>query len=121
MFLRQNKRLAFEVFDVRANIYPVNPKAFDLFVITGSKASVYDDEQWINDFVVYVKQLHGQNRKLFGICFGHQIIAKRRCKLGHNRRHCHDKERPRPFGNKFGFRGGIEIMNLDHKIQSQEG
>ena len=45
------------------------------FVITGSKFSVYDKEPWIQDLIDFVRELESHNAKLFGICFGHQLIA----------------------------------------------
>jgi len=54
---------------------PTDIDAYDAFVTTGSKASAYDDEPWIDALIVFVQQLHAQQKKLIGICFGHQIIA----------------------------------------------
>ena len=70
-----DSHLCFEVFDVRSGAYPKAPHEFGLFVITGSKASVYDDESWIRELVQYIKGLDSQSIPVFGICFGHQIMA----------------------------------------------
>jgi len=48
----------------------------DAWVITGSKYSVYENVDWINNLVDFVRLLIENNKPVLGICFGHQIIAK---------------------------------------------
>ena len=48
----------------------------DVWIVTGSKYSVYDNIPWINDLVDFVKRLIEHKKPILGICFGHQIIAK---------------------------------------------
>ena len=45
-------------------------------VITGSAACVHDDEEWIVQLFNSLKQLVSHNIPCFGICFGHQALAK---------------------------------------------
>ena len=71
----QSSQLHFKTFDVRKAQYPDSLDDFDLFVITGSKASAYDDEPWIKNFIVYIGELYEKSKKILGICFGHQIIG----------------------------------------------
>lgn len=54
--------------------YP-DPRACDAYVITGSAASVYDDLPWIPPLVDFVGRALAAERKIIGICFGHQLIA----------------------------------------------
>ncbi len=49
---------------------------FDGFVISGSKYSVYDTEDWIISLQDLIKQIDLSHKKLVGICFGHQLIAE---------------------------------------------
>lgn len=63
------------IFDVTNNQYPKDLSQFDIYFITGSIASVYDDEQWIHTLSEKVKDLFNSKRIVVGICFGHQIIA----------------------------------------------
>jgi GMP synthase-like glutamine amidotransferase len=61
-------------FDVRAGAWP-DPDRYGGFLITGSAAGVYDPLPWIADLVAFLRALPPE-RKLVGICFGHQIMAE---------------------------------------------
>jgi len=65
----------FSVFDCRAQQYPADINAYDFYITTGSKASVYDDEPWIHRLIEFIRELDANQSKLIGICFGHQAIA----------------------------------------------
>ena len=67
--------LVIEVFDVQKSKYPENINDWDMFITTGSKASVNDNEAWIIDLIEFIKLLDAAKKRLIGICFGHQIIA----------------------------------------------
>jgi GMP synthase-like glutamine amidotransferase len=70
-------------FDCRRGIYPGDLNAYDCYITTGSRASVYDQEPWIQDLVEFVRLLDRQRKKLIGICFGHQVIAVAKgCSVG---------------------------------------
>jgi GMP synthase-like glutamine amidotransferase len=47
----------------------------DAYLITGSRHSVYDDLPWIAELVDFLGQVLAKDRKILGICFGHQLIA----------------------------------------------
>lgn len=49
---------------------------FDGFIIPGSRFNATDDEPWIEPLCETIRAAHAQGKALFGICFGHQIIAK---------------------------------------------
>jgi glucosinolate gamma-glutamyl hydrolase len=49
---------------------------FDGFVIPGSRYNATDDEPWIEPLCETIRAAHAQGKTLFGICFGHQVIAK---------------------------------------------
>ncbi|MGV0036621.1 MAG: glutamine amidotransferase-related protein [Candidatus Azotimanducaceae bacterium WSBS_2022_MAG_OTU7] len=67
---------AFRNYDVEHGVYPATIDECDGYVITGSKKSVYDDEPWIETLKEYTRQLHAAQKKLVGLCFGHQLIAE---------------------------------------------
>ena len=67
--------IEFRIYDVEHGVYPEDLDECDGYVITGSKKSVYDDEPWIKDLIDYVRRLHENQKKLVGICFGHQMVA----------------------------------------------
>lgn len=48
----------------------------DAYLITGSRHGVNDNLPWIAPLEHLIRQLHASNKKLIGICFGHQLIAK---------------------------------------------
>lgn len=49
---------------------------FDGFVIPGSRYNATDDEPWIEPLCETIRAAHTSGKALFGICFGHQVIAK---------------------------------------------
>ncbi|MFT4823971.1 MAG: GMP synthase-like glutamine amidotransferase [Halioglobus sp.] len=63
-------------YDVQSGVFPADIDEVDAYLITGSKASVYDDSPWIPPLIEFVRQLHAQKKKVVGICFGHQLIAQ---------------------------------------------
>ena len=66
--------LEFTAIDAARSAYPA-ANSCDLYVITGSRKSVYDDEPWIADLATFVEKALDAGRKVIGICFGHQLIA----------------------------------------------
>lgn len=55
---------------------PEDPASCDLWVITGSKFAVYEDHPWIVPLEAFIRAVRDAQRKMIGICFGHQIIAQ---------------------------------------------
>jgi len=70
-----NEPVDFDIFDCQQGEFPADTDAYDFYISTGSKVSVYDDLDWIEPLVDFVKKLHAKQKKFIGICFGHQIIA----------------------------------------------
>ncbi|KIK96618.1 hypothetical protein PAXRUDRAFT_825764 [Paxillus rubicundulus Ve08.2h10] len=58
--------------------YPPDDEEYAGLLISGSAASAYEEVDWINKLVAYVKRIVKEKpkMKIFGICFGHQIIAR---------------------------------------------
>lgn len=68
--------LEWDSFDVEHFEYPPTLDGYDAFLITGSRASVYEDLPWIGRLEHFVRELHQQRRTIIGICFGHQLVAQ---------------------------------------------
>jgi GMP synthase (glutamine-hydrolysing) len=62
-------------FDVNdGNLPPTTD--FDGLVVTGSRASVYWDEDWIKPLVDYVGKAAADGVPILGVCYGHQVVAE---------------------------------------------
>ncbi len=55
---------------------PATPAENDLWIITGSRFGVYEDHTWIAPLEQFIRDCRDAGSKMFGICFGHQIIAQ---------------------------------------------
>lgn len=51
------------------------PEAFDGYLLSGSKHSCYEGLPWMQALIGFLGQLRELERPVFGICFGHQIMA----------------------------------------------
>ena len=49
--------------------------AFDGFVVTGSRASVYWEEGWIEALLDWTREAIERGLPCLGVCFGHQVVA----------------------------------------------
>ncbi|ARN74624.1 glutamine amidotransferase-related protein [Oceanicoccus sagamiensis] len=67
--------LEISTYEVQQGQYPADIDEVDAYLMTGSKSSVYDDKEWIHHLAEFVRSLDKANKKLVGICFGHQMIA----------------------------------------------
>ena len=48
---------------------------FDAIVVSGSRASVYWDREWIPPLVDYVADAYDRDIPILGVCYGHQVLA----------------------------------------------
>ncbi|KAM5342278.1 hypothetical protein ACJ41O_013244 [Fusarium nematophilum] len=100
-------------FDVVQGEYPKDPTVFDALLITGSASSSYDDVAWgkrLDDYVQQVYQQHPEV-KMFGSCYGHQMICQSLL---------------RPFGVKVekdpkGWEIGVHEVALDQDFRKTLG
>jgi GMP synthase-like glutamine amidotransferase len=53
-----------------------SPTAFDGFLCTGSRCSVYEDQPWIGKLKTFVKDVQQSAKPFVGVCFGHQVLAE---------------------------------------------
>ncbi len=68
-------RLQFRTYCALSQQYPQDIDACDAYLITGSKFSVYEQAAWIGRLQQFVRDCYVREKKLIGICFGHQLIA----------------------------------------------
>jgi GMP synthase (glutamine-hydrolysing) len=62
--------------DVRGDGPLPGPRDADAFVITGSSSSVTERAAWMLRAEGFVREIVAARTPLFGICFGHQMIAQ---------------------------------------------
>ena len=75
MFARVEPSITFDIYDCQQSNYPENIHEYEFFITTGSKFSVYENKTWIRKFIEFIQHLDRHQKKLIGICFGHQAIA----------------------------------------------
>ena len=78
MFEGTESPFSFDTYDCQKGLLPADINEYDFYITTGSKASVYEDADWIQQLTSFIQQLDKQKKKLIGICFGHQLIARAR-------------------------------------------
>ena len=67
--------LCIKTFRVHENHFPDSTGQCCCWLITGSRRSTYEDEPWMRKLEGFIRQLHHEERKLIGVCFGHQVIV----------------------------------------------
>lgn len=76
LFLQVAPAWEFEFFDVCNGHFPDSVADCDVYVCTGSKSSVYDDEPWIGQLKEFVREIYSSKAIFIGVCFGHQILGE---------------------------------------------
>lgn len=66
----------FVFYEVANGQFPASVDECEVYLCTGSKSSVYDDEPWIHALKAFVQQLYAQQKIFLGVCFGHQMLAE---------------------------------------------
>lgn len=56
--------------------FPESASVHDAWIITGSKHSVYDDIEWINNLKDFVRSIAKADKYCIGVCFGHQMLGE---------------------------------------------
>ena len=76
--LSSNIKIESSEFDVRTGSYPEDLNQFEAILITGSKHGSYDDLDWVRQLDAYILDVYMNHPhiKMFGSCFGHQIICQ---------------------------------------------
>jgi len=62
-------------FVVAQDEFPSDIYICDVWVITGSPASVYENKEWLKKLTKFIIDCDKNKIKILGFCFGHQMIA----------------------------------------------
>ncbi|MBM4226233.1 MAG: type 1 glutamine amidotransferase [Gammaproteobacteria bacterium] len=60
---------------VYAGELPASSEACDAWLVSGSRASAFEDRPWIAPLLEFVRATHATGVRQVGICFGHQVLA----------------------------------------------
>lgn len=55
---------------------PEDLSEFNGYLLTGSRAGVYEDHDWISPLITLLRRIRESRIPVFGVCFGHQIMAE---------------------------------------------
>jgi GMP synthase-like glutamine amidotransferase len=55
--------------------FPADVTACDAWLISGSRAAVYEDHPWIAQLADFARAVHAAGIPQVGVCFGHQLLA----------------------------------------------
>lgn len=66
----------FQVLQAWKGELPAQLSEDDVYLITGSQASAYDDTVWVKGLLEWIGTAFRQGARLTGVCFGHQAIAQ---------------------------------------------
>ena len=69
------KDFRFTTLAVVDDIFPEHLDDYDGYLISGSAYGVYDNAPFIPQLIDLIRQIHRAKKPLFGVCFGHQVIA----------------------------------------------
>lgn len=75
LFHRVGARWESTVFHTQLGQYPTAFEDFDAVLLTGSRADSFSDEPWVVELRRRVTLLLAEQKKMVGVCFGHQLIA----------------------------------------------
>nr|MCX3303503.1 hypothetical protein [Bacillus pacificus] len=76
LFFKLSVVVDFDIFDVTMQEYPQDYDIYDGFIITGSKATAFDNLVWIIKLKTEIVELHDNHTKIIGIRFRQQILAQ---------------------------------------------
>ena len=76
MFAELLPDVEFVNFDVINGHFPNTVDECQAYICTGSKYSVYQEIDWIENLKGFVAELYQHQKRFVGVCFGHQLLAE---------------------------------------------
>ncbi|MEZ4711494.1 MAG: hypothetical protein R3A44_30150 [Caldilineaceae bacterium] len=70
-----NAPFTYRAYNLLDGEFPTTPAECDAYLISGSPSGVYDADVWIAQLGDFIRAAYQAEKKLVGICFGHQILA----------------------------------------------
>ncbi|KAB8214224.1 class I glutamine amidotransferase-like protein [Aspergillus novoparasiticus] len=72
-----NNVMSYEIYNCFADEFPLSYAGIDAIIITGAPESTYEPQSWIKELHDVLRDVYNNHPhiKLFGACFGHQVIA----------------------------------------------
>lgn len=67
--------VSFDTISIAKNCLFPKVEDYDGFIVPGSEKSIYDNLSWIIELRSFLKDIKKSEKPLFGICFGHQLMA----------------------------------------------
>ncbi len=115
-------------FDVCNGQFPAPDDDCDAYLCTGSRFSVYDEEDWILELKTFVKNSYNSDKKFIGVCFGHQMLGEalggrvKKAESGWNVGvHTFEILQPAPWMSPFQPRLNLMMMCQDQVAQLPPG
>lgn len=75
MFTALFPALEMVAYEVCQGQFPDSVTDCDAYLCTGSKYSVYDNVDWIQELQRFVRELYAREKIFVGVCFGHQMLG----------------------------------------------
>ncbi len=76
LFSKVDADFEYQTWRVLDGKLPESTELCDGWLITGSRHAAYESHDWMLPLFDFIRTLHQQDKKLIGICFGHQAVAE---------------------------------------------
>lgn len=76
LFKQLDNNLQFQIYDIRKKEYPHELNECDAYITTGSRLSVYENIDWLDEFKHFLRRINQGSQKLVAVCFAHQLVAE---------------------------------------------
>ena len=76
MFAKLFPEFEFRLYDVVNGVFPKTVDECEVYMATGSKHSVYEKIDWIEQLKIFIKEIYLDQKYFIGFCFGHQLMGE---------------------------------------------